>query len=163
MNIEVLSCAINELKQVINNIETKATITSEDYIVLEKELNSFLVNLSAYKIRNIKKGNDLLIGFQYAFNLIKHEKKIVTTKKVIKGGFTFPISFPLESPCNEIYWIDVSNIKPKKNFAYQHYVYLETLNNKRIIETIKKLEKVLYNNSARTNVKYNESRINVEK
>ena len=93
MNKEVLMCAINDLKIVINNIENKAKTTDEDYIILEKELNSFLVNLSAYKIRNIKQGDCLLSGFQYAFNLIKHEKKLVTIKKLLGEGFHFLLAF----------------------------------------------------------------------
>lgn len=143
MNRDVIIYAIKDLKNIINKLESRETIFEEDYIKLEKEINSFLCNLSAYKFRNIKKYNILLSGFQYAFNLMKHEKRLTTVKKVKQGGFTFPIDFPLNIPNNKIYWIDVKNIKPDKNFINQYNCYLKSLNNHRIINTITDLEKII--------------------
>lgn len=143
MNRDVIIYAIKDLKNIINEIESRDVIYSEDYIQLEKEINSFLSNLSAYKFRNIEKNNDLLSGFQYAFNLIKHEKTLVTVKNVQRGGVSFPISFPFAIPCNTIYWIDISSVEPDERFINQYNNYLKRINNKRIIKTIEELEKIL--------------------
>lgn len=143
MNRDVIIYAIKDLKCIINEIESRASIHEEDYIKLEKEINSFLSNLSAYKFRNIKDNDILLSGLQHAFNLMKHERSLITVKKIQKGGISFPIVFPFKIPCNIVYWIDISNIEPDKRFIKQHTNYLETLNNKRIIETIEQLEKII--------------------
>lgn len=143
MNANVIMCAINDLKTIINEIESKATISDKECTKLEKEINSLLVNLSSYKVHNNIKDDKLLSALQYAFNLVKHEKRIMTVKKVKKGGFHFPISFPFSSPCNEIYWTDVRNIIPDSKFMHQYTNYINELNNKQIIDTIEKLEKIL--------------------
>lgn len=143
MNRDVVLYAIKDLKTVINEIESRAAIYEEDYIKLEKELNSFLSNLSAYRFRNIKSNNNLLSGFQYAFNLMKHNKKLVTVKNVQRGGISLPMTLPFTIPCSTIYWLDISSIKPDKQFIKQYNNYLKELNNKRIIETIEELEKII--------------------
>ena len=143
MNRDVVMLAIKDLKEIISIIESKAVIKKSDNVKLEKELNSFLSNFSSYKIRNIKGHSQFLSGFQYAFNLMKHNKKVVTVKRLKKGGVCFPISFPLVIPCNEIYWIDAKNIVYKEKFENQYDNYLKKFSTKRIIETLDKLEKVI--------------------
>ena len=143
MTREVVKLAIKDLKKIINDIESKSIIIEEENIKLEKEIHSFLSSLSAYKVRNIKRGNDLLSGFQRAFNLVKHNKKIITIKQITKGGLTFPATFPLEIFSNRVFWIDASNLTPDPGFESQHYNYIQNLSNKRMIETLNKLEKII--------------------
>ena len=52
MNEQVLLCAIQDLKKVLNKIENTDNYIEEDRIRLEKEVNSFLANLSVYRLHN---------------------------------------------------------------------------------------------------------------
>ena len=61
MNEQVLLCAIQDLKKVLNKIENTDNYIEEDRIRLEKEVNSFLANLSAYRLHN-KLNNKLSIA-----------------------------------------------------------------------------------------------------
>lgn len=143
MNRDVVKLAISDFKDIISIMENKAVIEKSDNVKLEKELNSFLANLSCYKVRNIKGHSEFLSGFQYAFNLSKHNKRIVTVKQVREGGFGFPINFPLEIPYNELYWIDARNIAYEEKFEKQRNNYLNSLNNMRIMKTLEELEKII--------------------
>lgn len=140
MNIEVLRCAINDLKEIIISIENKDSIKKCEYVKLEKEVHSFLSNLSSYKFHCNIKSNKLLSAFQYAFNMTKHEKKVAKVDIVNKGGFSFPISFPFSIPSNEIFWVNVDSLKPEVEYKNQYNNYRCELADKRIIETLKRLE-----------------------
>lgn len=142
MNEQVLLCAIQDLKKVLNKIENTDNYIKEDRIRLEKEVNSFLANLSAYRLHN-KLNNKLLSGLQFAYNLTKHEKNIISIKDIKEGGITFPIKFPLEIPCNQVFWIDISDLDIKSKYDNQYKNYLKKLSNKRIINTIEKVEKLV--------------------
>lgn len=120
MNRDVIIYAIKDLKNIINDIESRDNIYEEDYIKLEKEINSFLSSLSAYKFCNIKDNNVLLSGLQYAFNLMKHKNSLLTVKKIQRGGISFPLTFSFIIPCNRIYWIDISNFEPDGRFLKQY-------------------------------------------
>ncbi len=143
MNKNVLMLAINDLKNILNQIESNTKILEEDYIRLDKEINSFLCNLSSYKLRNTVKKDKLFSALQYAFNMIKHEKRVFKVETVKTGGIAFPIRFPMEIPCNKVYWIDVKKLKPNSNWETQYKNYLFKLNEKQIIDTLKELELIL--------------------
>ena len=59
MNEQVLLRAIQDLKKVLNKIENTDNYVEEDRIRLEKEIISFLANLSVYRLHN-KLNNKLL-------------------------------------------------------------------------------------------------------
>lgn len=142
MNEQVLLCAIQDLKKVLNKIENTDNYIEEDCIRLEKEVNSFLANLSAYRLHN-KLNNKLLSGLQFAYNLTKHEETIISVKDIEDGGFTFPIEIPFEIPCNQVFWIDISDLDIKVEYENQYKNYLKKLSNKRIINTVEKVEKLI--------------------
>lgn len=144
MNEQVLLCAIQDLKEILNKIENTDNYIEEDWIRLEKEIISFLANLSRYRLDN-KMNNDLLSGLQFAFNLTKHENTILSIKNVEEGGFTFSIEFPLESPCNRVYWLDITSLDIKFKYKNQYENYLNFLSNKRIINTVVQIEKLIFN------------------
>ena len=102
MNEQVLLCAIQDLKEILNKIENTDNYIEKDWIRLEKEMISFLANLSRYRLHS-KINNELLSGLQFAFNLTKHEKTIISIKNIEEGGFSFSIEFPIEFPCNRVY------------------------------------------------------------
>lgn len=143
MNKNVILLAIKDLKDILNQIEMKTQISEIDYIKLEKEINSFLSNLSSYKLRYNVKNNKLFSAFQYAFNLIKHEKRVSEIKKIKTGGLTFPTAFSLNIPCNKVYWIDIKKIKPTASWERQYKNYIMKLNGKQIIDTLNELEPML--------------------
>ena len=63
----------------------------------------------------------LLDGLRVAFNCIKHTK-LIELQRNIRGGFTFPISFPFVIPAPQIIWAELSDAsdlwQPKD---YQRY------------------------------------------
>lgn len=144
MNEQILLCAIQDLKEVLTKIENTDIYIKEDWIRLEKEIISFLANLSRYRLYN-KMNNDLLSGLQFAFNLTKHENTILSIKNVEDGCFTFPIEFPIEFPCNRVYWLDITGLDIKFKYKNQYENYLKFLSNKRIINTVAQIEKLIFN------------------
>ena len=143
MNKNVMLLAIKDLKDILIQIERKNKISESDCIKLEKEINSFLSNLSSYKLRFSVKNNKLFSAIQFAFNMIKHEKRIYEIKKIQPGGISFPITFPMQIPCSKVYWINVNNFKLDFKWKKQYENYLSKLNKKRIINTLKELEQIL--------------------
>lgn len=144
MNEQVLLCAIQDLKEILNKIENTDNYIEEDWIKLEKEIISFLANLSRYRLHS-KINNELLSGLQFAFNLTKHEKTIISIKNIEEGGISFPIEFPIEFPCNRVYWLDINGLDIKFKYENQYENYLKFLSNKRIINTVEKIEKLIFN------------------
>ena len=142
MNEQVLLCAIQDLKKVLNKIENTDNYIEADRVTLEKEINSFLANLSKYRLHN-KMNNELLSGLQFAFNLTKHEKSIISIKTIEEGGVTFPIEFPIEFPCNRVFWLDINGLDIKAKYNNQYENYLNNLSNERIINAIEKVEKLI--------------------
>ena len=144
MNEQVLLCAIQDLKEILNKIENTDNYIEEDWIKLEKEIISFLANLSRYRLHS-KINNELLSGLQFAFNLTKHEKTIISIKNIEEGGISFPIEFPIEFSCNRVYWLDINGLDIKFKYENQYENYLKFLSNKRIINTVEKIEKLIIN------------------
>lgn len=143
MNEQVLLCAIQDLKEILNKIENTDNYIEKDWIRLEKEMISFLANLSRYRLHS-KINNELLSGLQFAFNLTKHEKTIISIKNIEEGGFSFPIEFPIEFPCNRVYWLDINCLDIKVKYEKQYENYLKFLSRKRIINTVEKIEKLIF-------------------
>lgn len=89
MNEQVLLCAIQDLKEVLNKIE----------------------NMDNY---------------------------------IEEGGFTFPIEFSIEFPCNRVYWLDINGLDIKFKYEKQYENYLKFLSRKRRINTVEKIEKLIF-------------------
>lgn len=63
---------------------------------------------------------------------------------VQEGGFSFPIEFPIEFPCNRVYWLDINCLDIKVKYEKQYENYLKFLSRKRIINTVEKIEKLIF-------------------
>lgn len=80
MNEQVSLCTIQDLKEALNKIENTDDYIEGNLIRLEKEIITFLANLSRYRLHS-KINNELLSGLQFAYNLIKHEEIIISVKR----------------------------------------------------------------------------------
>lgn len=67
------------------------------------------------EIKRLKE-NDVIEALKFVNNLYKHNPNFVSATKRI-GGFSFPMSFPLEIECCNIVWSECIGLTTKKSTA----------------------------------------------
>ena len=94
MNEQILLCAIQDLKEVLTKIENTDNYIEEDWIRLEKEIISFLANLSRYRLHN-KMNNDYIESISDdSSDNVETAKKMIT-RSLIAGEYDLCYNIPL--------------------------------------------------------------------
>ncbi|TMN21823.1 hypothetical protein [Lentibacillus cibarius] len=85
--------------------------------------------------RNKHENGQILSGLLHAYNSMKHNMDFIKIHKK-EGGFSFPISFPLEIPPLTVHWMKAGEILEGK-WPDQKKNYEKYIENKEIMGTFK--------------------------
>lgn len=107
-NINILYKALSD--SIWKYIETGK---EEDAVYVRAYLPALLNAVASYQDSILKKEgiseSEEILACKYVNNRLKHNPKFATFAHESRGGFSFPISFPLESPLPDVWWIRIND------------------------------------------------------
>lgn len=136
---------VNELEEVINkSIKDNNSKPEEVYSSLGTTLlwiGSCLDRLREVKVEFNEEEKNYVQAFRGAYDAQKHSVLLIKFQKYNKGGFTFPISFPLVIPAPNYYFKELEDgiINNEKEIRK----YNKILGNKPIMLEISKIKEII--------------------
>lgn len=128
-----LCSVVNISKNDLNNDELKKDVNYRLGTCLHWMMDLWERVESDEEIQILQEHKVLFSAFRYANNELKHGRTLVTLYQRT-GGFSFPISFPLEIPSITFRWAEIDLSASRYENQFKHYQAL--LEGKDIVETV---------------------------
>lgn len=121
-----------ELSKAIDDY-LKYGYTKGDLQYVDAYLSATIHTLMDYADKYMDKDDEQVMACRYACNTLKHNSSLVTHRK-IRGGITFPISFPLRFEEMKVVWNYDATVKTRH--PDQQAAFVKCFAGKPILETL---------------------------